>query len=180
MKRGRKKTKNGQRPKAVAPTPSVEVLAPEIETLLTKFEEVFHAELPNGLPHPRHTDHRIVLIPDTLLPRHCLYRVHLTQKAELKRHIDELLAEGHIKMAQSPFGAGVLFVEKHDKTLRLCVDYRRLNTITVNDVYPTPLVDVSFYKMKRARFLAKMDLRSRFYQIRVAPENVHKTAFQTE
>ena len=104
-------------------------------------------------------DHRIVLLPNTLPPRHCLYRFPLTQKAELKRQIDELLAAGHIERAQSPFGSGVLFVEKHDKTLRLCVDYRRLNAITVKDVYPTHRVDVSIDKMKGARFFAKMDLR---------------------
>ena len=67
-----------------------------------------------------------------------------------------------------------LFFEKHDKTLRLCVDYRRLNAITVKDAYPTPRVDVSIDKMKGARFFAKMDLRSGFYQISVAPENVQK------
>jgi len=106
--------------------------------------------------------------------------VALTQKAELKRQIDELLASGHIERAQSPYGAGVLFVEKHDKSLRLCVDYRRLNAITVKDVYPMPRVDVSIDKMKDARFFAKMDLRSGFYQIRVNQEDVHKTAFQTE
>ena len=121
-----------------------------------------------------------MLLKDSIPPRHCLYRVPLTQKEELKRQIDELLASGHIERAQSPFGAGVLFVEKHDKTLRLCVDYRRLNAITVKDVYPTPRVDDSIDKMKNARFFAKMALRSGFYKIRVAPEDVHKTAFQTE
>ena len=114
-----------------------------METLLSKFADVFPAELPKGLPPPRPTDHRIVLLPNTLPPRHCLCRVPLTQKAELKRQIDEILAAGHIERAQPPFGAGVLFVEKHDKTLRLCVDYRRLNAITMKDVYPTPRVDVS-------------------------------------
>ena len=64
----------------------------------------------------------------------------------------------------------MLFVEKHDKSLRLCLDYRRLNAITVKDVCPTPRVDVSIDKMKGAGFFATMDLRSWFYQIRVAPE----------
>ena len=73
-----------------------------------------------------------------------------------------------------------MFVEKHDNTLRICVDYRQLNAITVKDVHRTRRVDDSIEKMKNARFFAKMDLRSGFYQIRVAPEDVHKTAFQTE
>ena len=74
----------------------------------------------------------------------------------------------------------MLFVEKHDKALRLCVDYLRLNAITVKDVYPTPRVDVSIDKMKGAKYFAKMDLRSGFYIIRVATRDVHKTEFQTE
>ena len=121
-----------------------------------------------------------MLLKDSIPPRHCLYKVPLTQKEELKRQIDEFLALGQIERAHSPIGAGVLFVEKHDKTLRLCVDCRRLNATTVKDVYPAPRVDDSIDKMANARFFANMDLRSGFYQIRVAPEDVHKTAFQTE
>ena len=77
-------------------------------------------------------------------------------------------------MAQSQFGAGVLFVEKHDKSLCLCVDYRRLNAITVKNVYPIPRVEVSIDKMNGAKYFAKMDLRSGFYQIRVAPQDIHE------
>ena len=91
-----------------------------------------------------------------------------------------MFAAGHIERAQSPFGAGVLFVEKHDKTLRLCVDNRWLNAITIKDIYTTPRVGTAIDSMKDSRFFAKMYLRSGFYQIRVAHEDVHKTAFQTE
>ena len=74
----------------------------------------------------------------------------------------------------------MLFVEKHDKTLRLCVGYRRLNAITIKDVYPTPRVDTAIDIMKDSRFFAKIDIRSGCYQIRVNPEDVLKTALQTE
>ena len=149
VKRVRKKKKNGQRPEAVAPTPSVEV-----ETLLTKFADVFPAELPKGLPPPRPTDTSSCSCRTALLPQHCLYRVPLTQKAELKRQIDELLAAGHVERAQSQFNTKILFIKKNDKPLRICVDHRRLNAITVKDVYPTPRVDVSVDKMKGAMFFA--------------------------
>ena len=109
-----------------------------------------------------------------------MYRVPFTQKAELKRQLDELLAAGHIERAQSLFGAGVLFVEKHDKPLRLCVDYCRLNAQTIKDVYPTPRVEDAINDMKGALYFSKIDLRSGFFQIRVVPGDVHETAFQTE
>ena len=71
-------------------------LAPDMEELLNSFADVFHNELPKGLPQSRPYDHRIVLLKDSIPPRHCLYRVPLTQKEELKRQIDELLDSGHV------------------------------------------------------------------------------------
>ena len=117
-----------------------------MEELLKSFADVFPNELPKGIHPSRPYDHRIVLLKDSIPPRHCLYRVPLTQKEELKRQIDEPLASGHIERAQFPFGAGVLFVEKHAKTLCIFVDYRRPNAIIVKDVYPTPRVDDPFTK----------------------------------
>jgi len=110
-KKGRKKKKKGAKPEIGQPVRTPQELAPDMEALLKSFEDVFPAELPKGLPPERRgCDHHIVLVPGSVPPRHCLYRVPLTQKAELKRQIDELLASGHIERAQSPYGAGVLFV----------------------------------------------------------------------
>ena len=86
-------------------------LTSDMEELLMSFADVFPKELPKGLHPSRHCDHRIVLLKDSIPPRHCLYRVLLNQKEELKRQIDDFLASGHIERAQSPFGAGVMFVE---------------------------------------------------------------------
>ena len=95
--KGRRKKKKGQRPEVPATAPVTEVLAPDKEILLTKVADVFPRELPKGVPPPRPTDHRNMLPPNTLPPRHCLYRVPITQQAELKRQFDELLAAGHIE-----------------------------------------------------------------------------------
>ena len=92
-----------------------------------------------------------------------------------------MLAAGHIERAQSPYGAGILFVPKKGTTaLRLCVDYRRLNQQTVADKHPTPRTDVTIEKMAGSQYFSKLDLTSGFYQIRIKEEDVPKTAFQTE
>ena len=107
---GHKKKKKINKPVMEQLPQSSAELAPDIEALLKSYADVFPDQLPSGLTPARPTDHRIVLQKDALPPRYCLYRVPLTQKTELKRQLDELLTAGHIERAQSPFGAGVLFV----------------------------------------------------------------------
>ena len=140
------------KPEVSLPPKSTQEIPPDLDALLKAYADVFPDDLPKGLPPSRPYDYRIVLVKDSVPPRHCLHRVTFTQKAELKRQIDELFAAGNIERAQSPFVDGVLFVEKHDKALCLCVDYRRLNAITIKDVYPTPRVDTAIDSVKDSRF----------------------------
>jgi hypothetical protein len=79
----------------------------------------------------------------------------------------------------SPFGSGVLFADKKDGGKRLCIDYRKLNEITVKDRYPLPLIDECLDKMQGACLFTKLDLRSGYHQIRVCPEHRSRTAFNT-
>ena len=98
---------------------------------------------------------------------------------ELKKQLDEYKANGWIEPARSPFGAGVLFARKHDGKLRLCIDYRRLNELTIKVAYPMPKIDECIDRMAGSRVFTKMDLRSGFHQIQVVPEHRDRTAFQT-
>ena len=98
---------------------------------------------------------------------------------ELKLQLQELLEKGFIRPNVSPWGAPVLFVKKKDGTLRLCIDYRQLNKLTVKNKYPLPRIDDLFDQLKGASIFSRIGLRSRYHQMRIKDVDVHKTAFQT-
>ena len=79
----------------------------------------------------------------------------------------------------SPWGAPVLFVKKKDGTLRLCIDYRQLNKMTIKNRYPLPYIDDLFDQVRGASVFSKIELRFGYHQVRIKDEDVHKTAFRT-
>nr|GEW95926.1 retrotransposon protein, putative, Ty3-gypsy subclass [Tanacetum cinerariifolium] len=87
--------------------------------------------------------------------------------------------EGFIRPSSSLWGAPVLFVKKKDGSFRMCIDYRELNKLTVNDSYPLPRIDDFFDQLQGSSVYSKIDLRSGYYQLRVREEDIHKTAFMT-
>ena len=98
---------------------------------------------------------------------------------ELKTQLQELVDKGFIRPSFSPWGAPILFVKKKDGIMRLCVDYRQLNKITVRNRYPLPRIDDLFAQLKGAKVFSKIELRSGYHQLRVREEDVPKTAFRT-
>ena len=102
-----------------------------------------------------------------------------TELKELKLQLDELLQKGFIRPSVSPWGAPVLFVKKKDGTLRLCIDYRELNKITIKNKYPLPRIDDLFDQLQGAGVFSKIDLRSGYHQLRIKPDDIPKTAFRT-
>ena len=109
--------------------------------MIASFDDVFPPKLPLGLTAPRSTDHRIDLVEAHRIPAHRIYRMSPLEETELKKQLDGYLEAGQIEPARSPFGAGVLFAKKRDGSMRLCIDYRALNKITVKDKYPLPRID---------------------------------------
>ncbi|GKD74428.1 putative reverse transcriptase domain-containing protein, partial [Tanacetum coccineum] len=98
---------------------------------------------------------------------------------ELKDQLQELLERGFIRPSVSPWGAPVLFVKKKDGSMRLCIDYKELNRITVRNRYPLPRIDDLFDQLQGANFFSKIDLRSGYHQLRVKEQDISKIAFRT-
>ena len=97
----------------------------------------------------------------------------------MKSQLDDLLAKGYVRQSKSPYGAPVLFVDKKDGKLRLCVDYRAFNKVTVKNLYPLPRIDDLFDQLARAKYFSRIDLRSGYHQIRIAQGDEEKTACRT-
>ncbi len=99
---------------------------------------------------------------------------------ELRKQPEELTEKRFIEPSSSPFGAPVLFVKKKDGTLRMCMDYRKLNNITIKSAYPLPRIDDLLDQLHRAKIFTSLDLRSGYHQVRIAEGNEYKTAFRTQ
>jgi hypothetical protein len=150
-----------------------------VSNLLLKYNDVFPSDLPVGLPPQRDIDHRIEIVPGSSPPSSATYRMSPPELDELKRQLIDLIEHGFIRPSKSPYGAPVLFVKKKDGSMRMCVDYRALNKITIKNKYPLPRVDELFDRLRGAQYFSKIDLRSGYHQVKIADEDVHKTAFRT-
>ena len=107
------------------------------------------------------------------------YRMSTPEMLELNMQLQELLEKKYIRPSVSPWGASVLFIKKKDGTLRLCIDYRQLNKVTVKNRYPLPRIDDLFDQVRGAKLFSKIDLRSGYHQVRVKDKYIHKTTFRT-
>ncbi|KAL0332911.1 UNVERIFIED_CONTAM: Transposon Tf2-12 polyprotein [Sesamum calycinum] len=107
------------------------------------------------------------------------YRMAQVELQELKKQLEELLEKGFVRPSTSPWGAPVLFVKKKDGSMRLCVDYRQLNRVTVKNKYPLPRIDDLLDQLKGATTFSKIDLRSGYWQLRIEENDILKTAFRT-
>ncbi|XP_039017075.1 uncharacterized protein LOC120147894 [Hibiscus syriacus] len=154
-------------------------LPKNVQEVLRDFEDVMLDELPKELPPRRSVDHEIELIPRVKPLAKFSYRMSPPKLAELRKQLDELLQAGFIRPSKSPFGAPVLFQRKHDGSLRLCVDYRALNKVTVRNKYLILLIADLFNKLNNDKYFTKLDLRSRYRQVRVAKGDEPKTTCVT-
>ncbi|KAL0561185.1 hypothetical protein IC582_001606 [Cucumis melo] len=98
---------------------------------------------------------------------------------EWKVQLQELLNKGFIRPSVSPWGALVLFVKRKDGSMRLCIDYRELNKVTVKNRYPLPRIDDLFDQLQGATVFSKIDLRSGYHQLRIRDSDIHKIAFRS-
>jgi hypothetical protein len=155
----------------------VDTTPPSIQQVVDQYNTLF--EEPTTLPPPRKFDHHIPLIPGTA-PMNCRpYRYAPHQKTEIEQQVKDMLRRGIIQESTSPFASPVILVRKKDGSWRFYVDYRGLNSITVKNKYPMPIVDELLDELAGAKWFTKIDLRAGYHQIRLKPEDEHKTAFKT-
>jgi hypothetical protein len=142
------------------------------------FPEVFPDDI-YDVPPEREVEFSIDVVPGTRPISMAPYRMSAVELNELKKQLEELLAKRFIRPSVSPWGAPVLLVKKKDGSMRLCVDYRKQNQVTIKNKYLLPRIDDLMDQLVGACVFSKIDLRSGYHQIRVKPEDIPKTAFRT-
>ena len=139
--------------------------------MVCEFSDVFPEDLP-GLPPDREAEFSIDLEPGTAPISRCPYRMAPRELAEMKKQLEELMDKGFIRPSSSPWGYAAIFVKKKDGTLWMCVDYRPLNVVTVNNKYPLSRIDTLFNQLAGAKVFSKIDLRSGYHQIKIRPHDI--------
>ena len=143
----------------------------DLPQVVCKYVDVFPDEL-LGPPPQRVVELDIELHPGTS-------PISMTLHKMTPVELQELLDKGFIRPSTSPWGAPVLFAKKKGKTLRLCIDYRQLNKVMIQNRYPLPRIDDLFDQLRGARVYSKIDLCTGYHQLRVRDMDIPKTAFRT-
>ena len=149
-----------------------------IKQIMEEFSSDFSNDLP-GLPKDSGFEHIIQLHPDAKAINRAPYRMSPAELDELRKQLKELLDLGLIRPSSLPFGSPVLFVRKRDGSMRMCIDYRALNQLTVRNSNPLPRIDECFDRLQGASYFSCLDLKAGYHQIRIQENDVPKTAFNT-
>lgn len=148
--------------------------------LVSEFSDVFKDPLPSGLPPEREEGHSIPTEPGHPPPFRPMYRLSPLEFKELQTQVTAFLDSGILEPSKSPYGAPVLFVPKpNGRGLRLCVDYRALNNITVKNRYPISRIDDLLDAVSGSKYFTSLDLTSGYHQVLISEEDRPKTAFRT-
>lgn len=158
------------------PSLSVDILVPQVHH---EYLEIFSKEAADLLPVHRSYDHTIPLVEGSSPPYGPIYSLSAIELKALAEYLDENLRKGFIRPSTSPAGAPILFVKKKDGSLRLCVDYRGLNKITIKNRYPLPLIHELLDRLQGAHIFTRIDLRGAYNLVRIAKGEEWKTAFRT-
>ena len=150
--------------------PDKHVEVPDVVVpMVRRFADVMPPELLKKLPPRRQMDHQIELVPGLRSPAQAPYRMTPPELIELRKQLMELMA------SKALYKAPVLFQKKQDGSLRMCVDYRVLNKVTIKNKYPIPLAAELFNRLSKAKYFTKLDLRSGYWQVRLAEGDEAKT-----
>ena len=164
--------------KALAPKKEVDVLS-KLPEEYHDFASLFSRKEADKLPPHRPYDHTIPLAPGKEPPFGSLYNMSRDELQVLKNYLEEHLAKGFIRASSSPAASPVIFVRKPGGGLRLCVDYRGINNLTVKNRYPLPLIRETLNMMSDSVVFTKLDIIAAFNKLRMAEGEEWKTAMRT-
>ena len=151
--------------------------AVQVKTLLMKHKDVF-AKNKTDLGRTDVVKHMIntgTAAPVKQIPR----RLPLSKRELVREKISKILGQGIMQPSQSPWSSRVVLVQKKDGSTRFCVDYRKLNNLTLKDSYPFPRIDESLDALRGSNWFSTLDLQSGYFQVEMDPADAEKTAFTT-
>ena len=148
----------------------------DLQQLLKRFERVFDPPTVTSLRE--NVPECVKILPGSRAPNRPPFRLSIKERAEIESQVSELLRSGRIVHSHSPYGAPVLFVPKPNGKLRMCIDYREVNKITVRNKYPMPRIDDLLDNLSGASFYSSIDLTSGYWQISLHPNDWGKNNIQ--
>ncbi|GKA94440.1 putative reverse transcriptase domain-containing protein [Tanacetum coccineum] len=147
-------------------------------SVIRNFPKVFPDDLP-GLPPHHQVEFKINLVPGATPVARAPYRLAPSKMKEFSKQLQELLEKGFIRPSSLPWGAPILFVKKKDGIFHMCIDYHKLNNLTIKNRYPLPRIDDLFDQLQGSSVYSKIDLRSGYHHLCIREEDIPITAFQT-
>ena len=152
---------------------------PEIPNEIADLSDVFSEHSLGPVSEATQVTHSIDILEGTEPPYGPIYPLSQHELEVLRAYLDTALEKGWIRRSESSAGAPILFVQKKDGGLRLCVDYRALNKLTTKNRYPLPLIPEILDRLSGAKYFTKLDLKDAYYRIRIKAGDEWKTAFRT-
>ncbi|KAH7559971.1 reverse transcriptase [Bipolaris maydis] len=172
-------TKEGPVPQ-VASANDEPLLAIPAEYRTSEFKELFEENEATDLAEHQDWDHEIILEEGAKLSPGGMYPIAPEHDAELRDYLQKNLKKGFIRPGSGPMASPILFVKKPNGKWRLCVDFRRLNSVTRKNRYPLPLITELMDRLQGAKWFTKFDVREGFYRIRIKEGHEWMTAFKTK
>ena len=148
-----------------------------LETLVNEYEDIFIGP-GDEVGYTDRTSH-VINVGDALPVKIPPRKTSFAEKELIEKTVSDLLRSGKIRGSNSPWASPIVLVKKKDGTMRFCIDYRRLNDVTVKDAYPLPRIEDALDYLNGAKYFSALDLASAYWQVAMHPDSIDKTAFAT-
>ena len=158
------------------------IMTLDVASEYPRYLNVFSEEQANRMPPHRKLDHEIPLKdgPNTKIPQGVTYKMTMEEEEVLQKYLAKMIPTGKVQRSRSATAALILFVRKKGGSLRLCVDYRALNKLTIPNRYPVPHIDELHDKPKGSKWFTRLDRKNGYNLISIKPGDGWKTAFKTK